>query len=114
MNVFWLTLLGTSFASVLALRNSSDPSDTLPSLINTTSSSTPSANRQIDWFCQSYIQLSGTFGRSCFDAVRQVAFVPGSATRQFSWGPRGRAKYDVYLPQKVYSCMGFPIYRVFI
>lgn len=52
---------------------------------NSTYSSTPFANRVIDCEC-GWIFGRGDYGRSCFDAVQQVAFVPGSATRQFTWG----------------------------
>lgn len=109
----WQKLLSISFASVLALRTPSDPLDALPSLINNTNSSIRLAYHNIDWFCQRYAEPSHDFGSSCIDAVRQMAFVPGSVTRQVSWGPRGRTNYDVYLPQRVYSCMSFRFYPIF-
>ena len=82
-----------------------------PTLINTTNSSVSSSNRVIEWTCSRAAAYdTWDYGRSCFDAVRQMAFVPGSATRQFTWGQREelRNPYDVNLPQRVYSCKGSP------
>lgn len=116
---FWLAFQSVFFVSTLvtpadsssmsttsqALSNSSETVEFLPSLINTTNSSTLSSDRVIDWSCGSI--SPGTYGRSCFDAVRQMAFVPGSATKQFTWGKRDHSMsaYNVNLPQRVYSCM---------
>ena len=121
---FWLAFLGVSSVSTLALNpadtstisttsqalsNYSDTLQFLPSLINTTNSSTLSSDRVIDWSCNEY-PTSSTYrgyGTSCFDAVRQMAFVARSATQQLTWGDRGELgirRYDVNLPQRVYSC----------
>lgn len=113
MHYLWLTFLSVSFASALALRNSSDLSGTLPSLINATNSSILSADRKI--VCDRNVVEGGNFERSCLDALRNMAFVAGPVTQQFIWGPRGTAtKYDVYMPQRVVSCMSSESIMVFL
>ena len=104
---FWLILLSRFFAFMLTTQNTSDLSNTLSSLINTTNSSISLADRAFDWECENFWPTSSPgIGRSCVDALHRMNFVPGSATQQFTWGPRhtGR-RYDVFLPQRVYSCM---------
>lgn len=124
---FWLAFLGISFVSAIALSlvdsptlaasqalwNSSDLFEALPSLTNSTKSSTPFTNRVIDWEC-SWTFGRGNYGTSCFDAARQIAFVPGSATRQFTWGMRDLGTYDVPLPQIVYSCKAPNLLRLLL
>ena len=61
------------------------------------------------WRCETVFGVSA-YGRSCFEAVRRMAIVPGSATRQFTWGPRSQGFYDVPLPQRVISRMRSPIF----
>ena len=119
MLAFWLAFLGISFVSSLALNLVDAPtlavlqpvwnSTDLPApsfLTNSTNTSTLFADRAIRWECGPVFGV-GDYERSCFDAVRQMAFVPGSATRQFTWGDRvfgDRRLYDVNLPQSVWSC----------
>ena len=104
---FRLILLSRFFAFMLTLQSSSDLSKTLPSLINTSNSSTLLADRQIAWECEDFWPTSSPgIARSCADALHRMNFVPGSATQQLIWGPRRiGSRYDVYLPQRVYSCM---------
>ena len=78
-------------------------------LTNTTNSSALLGDRMINWRCETVFGRS-TYGRSCFEAVRQMAIVPGSASRQFTWGPRSQGFYDVPLPQRVISRMRSPIF----
>ena len=96
----------------LALGNFSSLVGILPSLTNKTNSSTPLGDRVINWGCERVFDPfeSTALGRSCFEAVRQMAIVPGSATRQFTWGPRAQGFYDVPLPQRVISRMRSPIF----
>ena len=121
-----LTLLSISPVSTLALRsavpatsetslalwNFSSPVGDSSHLTNTThitNSSTLLGNRLINWRCETILE-SSAYGRSCFEAVRRLAIVPGSATRQFTWGPRSQGFYDVPLPQRVISRMRSPIF----
>ena len=104
---FRLILLSRFFAFMLTLQSSSDLSSSLPSLINTTNSSILLADREINRECEDFWPDSSPgIARSCIDALHRMNFVPVSATQQITWGPRriGR-RYDVYLPQRVYSCM---------
>ena len=106
-HAFWLILLNVSFATTLTLQSSSSLSNTLPSIINITNSSIPLADRGTQWECDNFYPTpSPDIASSCLDALHHMNFVPGSATRQYIWGPRQRrGRYDVYLPQRVYSCM---------
>ena len=84
-------------------------SSTLANTTNTTNSSPLLGDRVIHWHCETDTR-SRAYGRSCFEAVRQMAIVPGSASRQFKWGPRSQGFYDVPLPQRVISRMRSPIF----
>ena len=95
--------------TTLALWNFSSLVGVSSHLTNTTNSSTLLGDRVINWRCESVFE-SSAYGRSCFEAVRQMAIVPGSASRQFTWGPRSQGFYDVPLPQRVISCMRSPIF----
>ena len=95
--------------SSLALWNFSSLVGVSSHLTNTTNSSTLLGDRVINWCCEADLR-SRPYGRSCFEAVRQMAIVPGSAARQFSWGPRSQGFYDVPLPQRVISRMRSPIF----
>ena len=92
-----------TFATPQVSTNFSDLLEALPSLTNSTSSSTPLVNRSIQWQC-GWTWGGGNYASSCFDAMRHMTFVPGPATQQFTWGPRNQARYDVPLPQRVASC----------
>ena len=117
---FWLAFLGISFASTLTLTpvdsststsqafgNSSDQPEIPLSPVNHTNSSALLADPVIYWRCEEDVQLAD-YRSSCFDAMHQMAFVPGPATQQFIWAQRnmGTQRYDVPLPQGVISCMG--------
>ena len=93
----------------LALWNFSSLVGVSSHLTNTTNSSTLLGDRVINWRCERPLE-SSAYGRSCFEAVRQMAIVPGSASRQFTWGPRSQGFYDVPLPQRVISRMRPPIF----
>lgn len=106
----WLTFSSVSFASVLALQNSSDLSGALPYLLNTTNSSTQLTDPRMDWECGGHVpprSETHNLVESCREAVRRMAFVPGSVTQQYSWGARDNGRrYSVYMPQSVYSSDG--------
>ena len=109
-HAFRLILLSRFFTFMLTLQSSSNLSNNLSSLINTTNSSILLADHQIGWECENFWPTSSPgIARSCVDALHRMNFVPGPVTQQFIWGPRhsGR-RYDVYLPQRVYSCMSSP------
>ncbi|KAM0799149.1 hypothetical protein BDR22DRAFT_856881 [Usnea florida] len=123
-----LTLLSISHVSTLAL-SSAVPATSESSLAlwnfsslvgesshltnttNVTNSSTMLGNRLINWRCETVFGIS-PHGRSCFEAVRRLAIVPGSATRQFTWGPRSQGFYDVPLPQRMISPDGHCLIQV--
>ena len=93
----------------LALWNFSSLVGVSSHLTNTTNSSTLLDDRVVHWRCETAFG-SSAYGGSCFEAVRHMAIVPGSATRQFTWGPRSQGFYDVPLPQRVISRMHSPIF----
>lgn len=76
--------------------NSSDVSETPPLSENVTKSSVLLVNRSIQWQC-GHQWGGGPYAGSCFDAIRNMVFTPGSPTQQLCWGDREGGEYDVPL-----------------